>query len=86
MQANAKKAMLRMAAAEESEPPIEVDHYLKTTIERPATNEHVVIECFEGDRIDNYSVYVNDKPQGIQSISTLTKNIRKALPRFRRIN
>lgn len=85
-QANAKKARLRMESAGEVEPLVEIDHYLKITIERPATDEHVVIECFEGDRIDNYSVYVNDEHQGIQSISTLTKNIRKALPRFRRID
>ncbi len=85
-QANAKKARLRMDAAEEVEPIIEIDHYIKITIERPATNEHVIIECFEGDRIDNYSVYVNNEHQGIQSISTLAKNLRKALPRFRRMD
>lgn len=65
---------------------VDLDPYMKITIDRPATNEHVVIECFEGDRIDNYSVYVNDMHKGIQSISTLTKNIRKALPRFRRMD
>lgn len=45
-----------------------------------------MFECFEGNRIDNYSVYCNGEYQGIQSISTITKNIRKALPRFRRMD
>ena len=63
----------------------ELDHYMKITVERKATGEFAVFECFEGDRIDNYSVYCNDKPLGIQSITTLMANIRKALPRFRRI-
>lgn len=86
MQAEAKKARLRAEYADEVGSVIEVDHYIKITIERAATKENVVIECFEGDRIDNYSVYVNGGHQGIQSISTLTKNIRKAIPRFRRID
>lgn len=64
---------------------IEVDHYIKITVERRATGEVAVFECFEGDRIDNYSVYCNDRPLGIQSVTTLMVNIRKALPRFRRI-
>jgi len=64
---------------------VEVDHYMKITVERKATGELAVFECFEGDRIDNYSVYCNDRPMGIQSVTTLMANIRKALPRFRRI-
>lgn len=67
------------------EPYIELDHYMKITVERKSTGEFAVFECFEGDRIDNYSVYCNDRPLGIQSITTLMANIRKALPRFRRI-
>jgi len=63
----------------------DVDHYIKITIERRATNETAVFELFEGSRIDNYTVICNGKNQGIQSITTLTKNIRKSLPRFRRI-
>ena len=63
----------------------DIDYYMKITIERKATNEVAVFECFEGDRIDNYTVICNGIYQGIQSISTLTKNIRKALPRFRRV-
>ena len=65
---------------------VEVDHYMKITVERKATGEIAVFECFEGDRIDNYSVYCNDRPLGIQSITTLMVNVRKALPRFRRID
>lgn len=64
----------------------DIDHYIKITIERRATGEVAVFECFEGNRIDNYAVICNGIHQGIQSISTLTKNIRKALPRFRRMD
>jgi len=56
---------------------------MKITVERRATNEAAVFECFEGDRIDNYRVYCNGDFQGVQSITTLTKNIRKSLPRYR---
>ena len=56
-QANAKKVRLRMENGER-DPLIELDPYIKITIERKATNENVVIECFEGDRIDNYTVCV----------------------------
>jgi hypothetical protein len=85
-QANAKKARLRLETAGDAGLVVEVDHRIKITIERPGTREYVVIECSEGDRIDNYSVYVNGDYQGVQSISTLTKNLRKALPRFRRMD
>lgn len=60
-----------------------IDPYMKIIIERKQTNELAVFECFEGDRIDNYRVYCNDKFIGVQSITELTKNIRKALPRFK---
>jgi hypothetical protein len=60
-----------------------IDPYMKITVERKQTNELAVFECFEGDRIDNYRVYCNDKFLGVQSITELTKNIRKALPRFK---
>ena len=83
-QANAKKARLRMENGER-EPLVEIDPYLKITVERRATGEIAIFECLEGDRIDNYSVYCNNEYQGIQSISTLTKNLRKAIPRFRRM-
>ncbi len=62
----------------------DIDHYIKITVERSVTNEVAVFELFEGDRIDNYTVICNGKNQGVQSITTLTKNIRKSLPRFRR--
>lgn len=83
-QAHAVKARNRMENGER-DPLVELDPYLKITVERKATGENVVIECFEGDRIDNYSMYCNGEYLGIQSISTITKNIRKAIPRFRRM-
>lgn len=83
-QANAKLASIRMTG-DERDPLVEADHYLKITVERKATGEVAVFECFEGDRIDNYRVHCNGKYQGVQSITVLTKNIRKAIPRFRRM-
>jgi hypothetical protein len=67
----------------ERDPLVDLDPYLKITVGRKATGEIAVFECFEGDRIDNYRVYCNDEFQGVQSI---TKNLRKALPRFRRMD
>ena len=84
VQANAAKERKRLRDAGEREPYIELDPYMKITIERKETKEEAVFECFEGTRIDNYRVYCNGVFQGVQSITTLTKNIRKALPRFRR--
>ena len=83
--AHAVKERKRLAEAGEREPYVEIDFYMKITVERSGTNETAVFECFEGERIDNYRVYCNDEYQGVQSITTLTKNIRKALPRFRRL-
>lgn len=80
----ARKAQLRIERCQR-EPYTEIDHYLKITVERRATGEIAVFECFEGTRIDNYTVYCNDIRQGVQSITTLMANIRKALPRFRRM-
>lgn len=82
----AERERLRLEAAGDAEPYEDPDHYMKITVERRATGETAVFELFEGDRIDNYTVICNGKHQGIQSISTLTKNIRKALPRFRRMD
>ena len=79
-QANAAKERKRNS---QPSPIVFIDHYLKITIERRHTNEVAVIECFEGDGIDNYRVYCNEKFIGVQSITELTKNIRKALPRFK---
>jgi len=78
--ANIKKAMLRMeTAALESG---KVDTSLRITVERIGTGETAIFECSEGDRIDNYCVYCNGKYQGVQSITTITNNLRKALPSF----
>lgn len=85
-QALAAKERKRLENAGERQVVVEIDHYLKITIERSATNEHVVFECFEGDRIDNYRVHCAGKLIGVWSITTLMQNIRKALPRFRRMD
>ena len=82
----AEKERLRLEAAGDFEPYKDPDPYIKITIERRATGETAVFECLEGSRIDNYTVICNGIHQGIQSITTLTKNIRKALPRFRRMD
>jgi hypothetical protein len=84
-QAVAAKERKRSENAE-PRPIYDIDQYIKITIERRGTGETAVFECFEGDRIDNYRVYCNDQFQGVQSITTLTKNIRKALPRYRRLD
>jgi len=81
-QANAIQERKRNAEKAPS-PIVFIDPYMKITVERKQTNELAVFECFEGDRIDNYRVYCNDKFLGVQSITELTKNIRKALPRFK---
>ena len=82
----AERERLRIERAGNAAPREDIDHYIKITVERRATNEVAVFELFEGNRIDNYTVICNGIHQGIQSISTLTKNIRKALPRFRRMD
>ena len=80
--ANARKAEIRQENAEPQE-PVEIDPYIRIEIERRGTGEHVVFECFEGSRVDNYSVYCNGNHLGIQSMTTLTAGIRKAIPSFR---
>jgi len=81
----AERERLRLEAAADTEPYEGYDPYMKITVERRATGETAVFELHEGNRIDNYTVTCNGEHQGIQSITTLTKNIRKALPRFRRM-
>jgi hypothetical protein len=83
-QANANREAKRIANAE-PRPLVDPDPYLKIVIERRATCERAEFECFEGDRIDNYRVYCNGKFIGVKSITELTSNIRKALPRYCRI-
>jgi hypothetical protein len=88
-QALAEKERIRIEKGEEIgvRPALaEPDYYMKIVIERSATKETAVFECFEGTRCDNYRVYCNGTFQGIQSITTLTANIRKALPRFKSSN
>lgn len=80
--ATAARERNRVAKTEPRD-PVEIDPYMRIEITRRGTGEHVVFECFEGSRVDNYSVYCNGKHLGIQSITTLTAGIRKALPAFR---
>lgn len=82
-QANAAREAKRVANAE-PRPLADPDPYIKITIERRATGERAEFECFEGDRIDNYRVYCNQKFIGVHGITALTASIRKALPRYRR--
>lgn len=84
-QANAAREEKRVANAE-PRPLADPDPYMKITIERRATGERAEFECFEGDRIDNYRVYCNKRFIGNQCITDLTTSIRKALPRYRRMN
>jgi hypothetical protein len=81
----AEKERLRRITAGAVEPYEDPDPYIKITIERRATGETAVFECTEGNAINNYSVTCNGVYQGVQSITTITKNIRKALPSFRRM-
>jgi hypothetical protein len=86
LQANAAKDRKRLLNENQRPEPVEIDPYIKITIERSHTKEIAVFECLEGSRIDNYSIYCNDKPLGIHGITFLMNSIRKSLPRFRRIN
>lgn len=79
----AAKERKRLEGAEPRE-HVEIDPYIKIEITRRGTGEHVVFECFEGSRVDNYSVHCNGRYLGMQSITTLTTGIRKALPAYRR--
>ena len=81
----AERERLRLERVDGEDIREDFDPYIKITIERRATNEVAVFECMAGDRIDNYAVTCNGIYQGVQSMTTLTKNIRKALPRFRRM-
>ncbi len=83
-QANAKQDRIRQENAAPYQP--DISRKMTITVEREGTGEKAVFECTEGNRIDNYRVHCNGKYQGIQSITTITKNIRKALPAFRQMN
>ena len=80
--ATTAKERNRLENAEPRE-SVEIDPYIRIEITRRGTGEHVVFECHEGTRCDNYSVYCNGRHLGIQSITTLTAGIRKALPAFK---
>ena len=82
MQANAAKEKRRMRSAEHQS-IIDFDPSIRIEITRKATGEHVVFECLEGSRIDNYSIYCNDKHIGVMGVSKLMQRISKALPSFR---
>lgn len=86
IQANKKQEADRLANAEDRSSWLDPDDdEIEITITRKLTGEKAVFVCTRGDRIDNYMVYCNGKYQGVQSMTTLTGNIRKALPAFRRL-
>jgi len=86
MQGVKAKEIIRLANApdrtEELNPD---DDEIEIIIRRKLTGEVAKFECTRGSRIDNYRVYCNEQYKGIQSMTTLTNNIRKALPAFRRM-
>ena len=86
LQANAAKERKRILESDQMPDYVEVDPYIKITVERLHTKEVAVFEFMEGSRIDNYSIYCNNEPLGIHGITFLMNSIRKSLPRFRRIN
>lgn len=79
--ANAAKERKRLARAEPP-PPCEDDH-ITIEVRRKLTGETARFELLPGDRIDNYSVYCNEKWLGIMGITRVCEGIRKALPRVR---
>lgn len=79
--ANAAKERKRLANAEPL-PPMQDDH-ITIDVRRKLTGEIAQFELLPGDRIDNYSVYCNDKWLGIMGITKVCEGIRKALPRAR---
>ncbi len=85
-QANRKKAANRLKNTEPRPLDDDIDPYIKITVERRDTGETAVFECHEGTQINNYSVYCNGKHLGIQGITKIMENIRKALPAFRRMD
>lgn len=65
---------------------VEIDPYIRITIERRHTNENIVFECHEGTQINNYRVYCGGDHLGVMGISILMRRIGKALPSFRRMD
>ena len=59
------------------------DDEITITVTRKLTGEIARFELLPGDRIDNYSVYCNDKHLGVMGITRVCDGIRKALPRAR---
>jgi len=86
LQANAAKERKRLAEKDQHTDFVDIDPYIKITIERRHTKEVAIFECLEGNRIDNYSIYCNDEPIGIHGITFLMNSIRKSLPRFKRFD
>lgn len=84
-QALAKKERTRLENAESRPIDDDIDPFIRIEVYRRHTGETAIFECFEGTRIDNYSVHCNQKHLGIMGISELTRMIGKALPSFRRM-
>ncbi len=78
----AERERLRLERVGHGDQREDIDRYIKITVERRATNEVAIFECFEGDRIDNYTVICNGIHQGIQSITTLTKKYQKGIAKI----
>jgi len=78
---HAAKERKRLARATEPLPLLEDDH-ITIEVRRKLTGEIAKFELLPGTRIDNYSVYCNDKHLGIMGITKVCDGIRKALPRL----
>ena len=86
LQGVAARELIRLANAEDRTNELDPDDdEIEIIIRRKLTGEVAKFECTRGDRITNYRVYCNGEFKGIQSMTTLTANIRKALPAFRRM-
>lgn len=86
LQGVAAKERIRLDNADDRTNEVDPDDdEIEIVIRRKLTGEVVKFECTRGDRIDNYRVCCDGNFQGIQSMTTLTSNIRKALPAFRRM-
>lgn len=80
--ANAKRGRLRMEGAPIADAIPEDDH-ITITVTRKLTGEVARFDLLPGDRIDNYSVYCDERWLGVMGITRVCEGIRKALPRLR---
>ena len=83
--ANAARERKRMDSAGTAPLPPPIDDEITITVTRKLTGEVATFELLPGDRVDNYSVYCNNRHLGIMGITRVCEGIRKALPRVRAI-